>query len=75
MEFRQADGSTHRDRLTWISPQRGIFVFSNHRAAKAISISPEALARQLRDGIAVMVRNDPLFERALNGVLESLNAA
>lgn len=73
LEFRQEDGSTSRERLNWISPQRGILVFSNHRAAKAISISPEALARQLRDGKAAVVRDEPLFERALNGVLESLN--
>lgn len=75
LEFRQEDGSTSRERLNWISPQRGILVFSNHRSAKAISISPEALARQLRDGNASIVNGTPLFERALSGVLESLNAA
>jgi hypothetical protein len=75
VEFRQDDGSTSRERLTWISPQRGLLVFSNHRSAKAISISPEALARQLRDDNAAIVRDEPLFERALSGVLESLNAA
>lgn len=75
LEFRQEDGSTSRERLNWISPQRGILVFSNHRSARAISVSPEALARQLRDGQARIVRDDALFERALSGVLESLNAA
>jgi hypothetical protein len=75
VEFSQEDGSTSRERLNWISPQRGILVFSNHRSAKAISISPEALARQLRDGNAAIVNDTPLFERALSGVLESLNAA
>jgi hypothetical protein len=75
LEFRQEDGSSSRERLNWISPQRGILVFSNHRSAKAISISPEALARQLRDGKATIVNGTPLFERALSGVLESLNAA
>ena len=75
LEFRQEDGSTSRERLNWISPQRGILVFSNHRSAKAISISPEALARQLRDGNASIVNGTPLFERALSGVLESLNAS
>jgi hypothetical protein len=75
LEFRQEDGSTSRERLNWISPQRGILVFSNHRSAKAISISPEALARQLRDGNASIVSGTPLFERALSGVLETLNAS
>ena len=75
LEFHQEDGSTNRERLNWISPQRGILVFSNHQSAKAISISPEALARQLRDGKASIVNGTPLFERALSGVLDSLNAA
>lgn len=75
LAFQQEDGSESRERLNWISPQRGILVFSNHRSAKAISISPEALARQLRDGKAAIIHDEPLFERALSGVLESLNAA
>jgi len=75
IEFRQEDGTNSRERLNWISPQRGILVFSNHRSAKAISISPEALARQLRNGNADIVNDTPLFERALSGVLDSLNAA
>lgn len=75
VEFSHEDGEPSRERLNWISPQRGILVFSNHRSAKAISISPEALARQLRDGNAKIVNDSPLFERALSGVLESLNAA
>ena len=66
--------STNRERLNWISPQRGILLFSNHRSAKAISIAPEALARQIRDGIATIVRDEPIFERALSGALESMNA-
>jgi len=75
VDFRQEDGSVARERLNWISPQRGILVFSNHRSAKAISFSPEALARQIRDGQASIVRDEPLFERALDGVMRSLNAA
>lgn len=75
VDFRQEDGGLARERLNWISPQRGILVFSNHRSAKAISFSPEALARQIRDGQARIVRDEPLFERALDGVMRTLNAA
>lgn len=67
-------GPEHRERLNWISPQRGILLFSNHRAAKAISIAPDALARQIRDGKASIVRDQAIFERALNGALESVSA-
>ncbi len=63
-----------RERLNWISPQRGILLFSNHRSAKAISIAPEALTRQIRDGNASILQEKEIFESALNGALESMNA-
>ena len=69
------DGTGKRERLNWISPQRGILLFSNHQSAKAISIAPDALARQIRDGKARIVRDEAIFERALSGALESVNAA
>ena len=74
VEFIDDEGNANRERLNWISPQRGILLFSNHRSAKAISIAPDALARQIRDGKAAIVREDAIFERALNGALESINA-
>lgn len=73
--FSDAEGNTNNERVNWISPQRGILLFSNHRSAKAISIAPEALARQIRDGNAVILREEPIFERALSGALESINMA
>ena len=74
VEFRDEDGHTNRERLNWISPQRGILLFSNHRSSKAISIAPDALARQIRDGKATIVCEEQIFERALSGALESINA-
>ena len=75
VEFHDEEDSLYRERLHWISPQRGILLFSNHRSAKAISITPEALARHIRDGKASILHGDEIFERALNGALESINAA
>ena len=75
VEFEQEDGSASRERLTWTSPQRHLMVFSNHRAAKAISISPDALARKIREGQASIVSDESLFERAMSGVMGNLNAA
>ena len=75
VEFRDEEGLTNRERLNWISPQKGILLFSNHRSAKAISIAPEALVRQIRDGNASILRNQPIFEHALSGALESMNAS
>ena len=78
IEFRDPSGEgktlPYRERLHWISPQRGILLFSNHRSASAISITPEALARQIRDGLAAIVAPEEIFEKALNGALESINA-
>jgi len=73
--FRDADGNVNNERVNWISPQRGILLFSNHRSAKAISIAQEALARQIRDGNAIILHEEPIFERALSGALESINMA
>lgn len=75
VDFIDAEGNVGRERLNWVSPQKGILVFSNHRAAKAISISPEALARQIRDGAARIVETCSVFDKAIDGVMHSLNAA
>lgn len=74
VEFCDAEGNKNRERLNWISPQRGILLFSNHRSAKAISIVPEALVRQIRDGNATILLEEAIFERALSGALESISA-
>ena len=74
VEFIDEEGHTSRERLNWISPQRGILLFSNHRSAKAISIAPDALVRQIRDGKAAIVHPEAIFERALSGALDSLTA-
>lgn len=75
VEFRQHEGGAVRARLSWISPQRGIYLFTNPRSPRATSISQEALAYQFRTGMARIVAEEPLFERAVNGVLNSLQLA
>lgn len=75
VDFIDGDGHIARERLNWVSPQKGILVFSNHRAAKAISIAPEALARQIRDGAARVVAETSVFGKAIDGVMQSLGAA
>lgn len=73
VEFRQEEGPSMRARLSWVSPQRGIFLFTNPRSPRAMSISKEALAYQVRIGKAEIVVEQPLFERAVSGVLESFS--
>jgi len=73
VEFRQEEGVPARARLSWVSPRRGLFLFTNPRSPRATSISQEALAYQLRIGMAQVVTETPMFERAVHGVLESLS--
>jgi hypothetical protein len=75
VEFRQDEGAPVRARLSWISPKGGIYLFTNPRSPRATSISQEALAYQFRVGMARIVTDEPLFERAVNGVLGSLQIA
>jgi hypothetical protein len=59
VEFTHADGSVSRERLTWISPQRGILVFSNHQGQRAIQIAPDDLAELVRDNRAMLIFDQP----------------
>jgi hypothetical protein len=72
VEFSQSEESPTRARLSWVSPQRGLFLFTNPRSPRATSISREAMAYQFRTGMARIVTDEPLFERAVNGMLGSL---
>lgn len=76
IDFIGDDGQSRRERLTWISPNRSLFLFSNHAANCAISITPEALAHRLQSNSARLVERDtPMFERALDGAIKALDQA
>jgi hypothetical protein len=62
-----------RARLTWISPNKGVYLFTNPlSSAAAVSISPEALAEQMRLGDARLLDDAPLVDRAVGSMLASL---
>jgi exonuclease VII small subunit len=69
VEFEQADGGFARMRLNWVSPQRGIYLFTNPGSPRATSIAPDALALQLARGEARIVNNEPMFDRVVNQAL------
>lgn len=75
VEFVNDESGTTRYRLAWVSPQRGILLFTNPQSPRAISIAPAALALQIERGEASIVPVEPIFERAVNRALESLKAA
>ncbi len=72
VEFRREGASPLRARLTWISPAKGVYLFTNSTASAAISVSPEALAEQMRRGEARIVDDGPLVDRAVDAVMASL---
>jgi hypothetical protein len=75
VEFMDADKGFLRYRLSWVSPQRGILLFTNSQSPRALAIEPAALVVQLRRGDATIVSGEPIFDRAVNRALESLKAA
>lgn len=72
--FRGAGGDTPA-RLFWVSPLRTRYVFTTRQQGRAISLSPDELARQLNAGQAsVIVEPVPLFDRAVSAALDTLAA-
>jgi hypothetical protein len=76
VEFVRLGGAANRSRLTWISPNKGVYLFTNPLSGSiAVSISPEALAEQMRLGEARVLADAPLVERAVDSMLENLRRA
>ncbi len=75
VEYIQADGSAIRYRLSWISPQRGIFLFTNPESPNALAVSPEAMSLQIERGEVRLLSSEPIFERALSRTIDVLQAA
>lgn len=74
VEFSRPEGAM-RAKLSWVSPHKGVLLFTNPSSAKAISLTPEVFALQLRDGLVRIFADAPLSERAVDSVLEDLRAA
>jgi hypothetical protein len=65
-------GTALRYRLSWISPQRGILLFTNPHSPRALSIAPAALVLRVERGDARVVPVEPIFDRAVSRALETL---
>ena len=74
LAFRK-EGKTVSARLSWVSPLRSKYIFTNRARSKAIVVTPEELAWQLGAGKAsLVVKPVPLFDRAVSAALDSLAA-
>jgi hypothetical protein len=75
VEFSREEGGGMRARLTWISPNKGVYLFTNPLSPNAaVSISPEALAQQMRLGEAKIIDDASLVDRAVDSMLTTLRA-
>ena len=72
VDFLQEDGTFLRYKLSWVSPLKKVYLFTNISSQKAVSISPEAMEVQLRDGTATLLQDAPLMDRAVENMLETL---
>lgn len=75
VEYMQPDGSPLRYRLSWVSPQRGIFLFTNPQSPNALAVSPEAMSLQVERGEVRILPTEPMFDRALTRTIDLLQAA
>jgi hypothetical protein len=69
-EFERNNGEAAKFRLTWISPRRSRFIFTNRMGQDPFSFTAEELAQILRDRKAVLVPDDSIVDRALAVALE-----
>ncbi|HST27675.1 MAG TPA: DUF1631 domain-containing protein [Rudaea sp.] len=76
VEFTGTDGATKdRAKLSWISPISSKYLFVNRKGLKVADKTMQALAIEIRRGDAAILEEVPLFDRALDAIVERLKAA
>ncbi len=72
IEFEADDGQLAFAKLAWVSPLRGTYLFTNRQGQKALSMTAEELAERFRNDEARLVEAEPLVDRALSSVMQTL---
>lgn len=72
VEFSLDDGSRLRSKLTWVSPMKGVMLFTERDGSNAVKISPKSLAKRFRIGTATVLGDASLIERAVTNVMGQL---
>ncbi|MEO8011413.1 MAG: DUF1631 family protein, partial [Dokdonella sp.] len=72
VEFVEEGGNRERAKLSWISPISSKYLFVNRRGLKVCDKTVNALAVELRRGTALVLEEVPLFDRALDAIVERL---
>jgi hypothetical protein len=72
IEHEQEDGTMARAKLAWISPLKGLYLFTNRLGARGLVITPATLAAKLRNGQAHLIDNAALVDRAVDNLMDRL---
>lgn len=64
--------SSERAKISWISPISGKYLFVNRRGLKVADKTVQKLAAELAAGTTVVLEELPLFDRALDAIVERL---
>ena len=75
IEFLQVDGATSRSKLAWVSPLKGLYLFTNRLGSRALSITPSRLAEKFRSGQAQIINDEALIDRAVSDMMGRLQQA
>ena len=72
VEFVRGGQQFTRAKLSWISPLNGVYLFTNPAATEALSIAPEALQAQIKNGDARLIEESSMIDRAVDKLVHSL---
>jgi len=75
VEFMDETGTRERAKLSWISPISGKYLFVNRRGLKVADRTAVQLATELHNGRAMILEEVPLFDRALDAIVDRLRNA
>jgi hypothetical protein len=75
VEFVGKSGKKIRAKLSWVSPLKGVYLFTTPGAPGALSVSPESLQRQFLGGDARIIEESSLVDRAVENMVHSLSGA
>jgi hypothetical protein len=74
VEFLQDGGRKIRAKLSWISPLKGVYLFTNPGATEALSVIPDTLQQQFRRGEARIIEESSMMDRAVDSLVHSLSS-
>ena len=73
VEFLRESGEKIHAKLSWISPLKGVYLFTNPGEVGALSVAPDALQRQFLSGEAQILTESSLVDRAVDNMVHSLS--